>query len=154
SRRQGGLQPTRSLVTGGNPPTQFARCSLSQTSAYRFEQPRRAHAATYAHGHHPVAQIAPLHLAHKVAWGARAGHAEGMAYGDGAAVDVELLIVDLQPVAAVEALRGEGFVEFPQIDVVHLQPLGLEQLGHREDRADAHFLRLAAGDGEATEERP
>ncbi len=77
-----------------------------------------------------------------------------MADGDGAAADVVLLIVDFQPVAAVQALRGEGFVELPQIDVGHLQPVGLEQLRYREHRADAHFIRFATGHGESAEERP
>ena len=57
--------------------------------------------------------------------------------------------VDAEPVAAVDHLHGEGFVQFPQVDVVDLQSVAFEQLGHGKHRADAHFVRLAAGDGES-----
>ena len=40
-----------------------------------------------------------------------------MADGDRAAVDVQLLGVDAEPVAAVDHLHGEGFVQLPQVDV-------------------------------------
>ena len=47
---------------------------------------------------------------------ARAGHPERMADRNRSAVDVQLLRIDPQPVAAVDHLHGEGFVQFPQID--------------------------------------
>ena len=74
-----------------------------------------------------------------------------MADGDGAAIDIEPLLRNAEPVAAIEHLAGERLVEFPQIDVVHLQAVALEQLRHGEDRADAHLVGLAAGDGKAAE---
>ena len=80
---------------------------------------------------------------------ARAGHAERVADGDGAAVDVVLVRVDAQLVAAVEALAGEGLVQLPKVDVVDLQPVAFEQLRHGEHRADAHLVGLAAGHGPA-----
>ncbi len=46
----------------------------------------------------------------RVADHAGAGHAEGVADGDGAAVHVEPVVGDAQRVAAVENLAGEGFV--------------------------------------------
>src|SRR3546814_2320526 len=75
------------------------------------------------------------------------GHAVGMADGDGAAVDVQPVVRDAELVAAVEHLDGEGLVQLPQADVVDPQAVALEQLRYREDRADAHVFRLAAGDG-------
>src|SRR5690606_25254771 len=55
-------------------------------AAIRLEQPGSAHAATDAHGDDAVAQLAALQLAYQMADLARAGHAEGMADGDGATV--------------------------------------------------------------------
>ena len=82
---------------------------------------------------------------------ARAGHAEGMADGDRAAVDVEQFIRNAKPVPAIDRLRGERLVQLPQADVFHLEPVALEQLGNGEDRADAHLIGLAARDREAAE---
>jgi hypothetical protein len=60
---------------------------------------------------------------------------------------------DAELVAAVDDLHGEGLVEFPQADVVDLQAVARSSsLGIGEDRADAHLVRLAAGDGEAAED--
>src|SRR6185369_3234751 len=81
----------------------------------------------------------------------RAGHPEGMADRDRAAIDVVLLGIDAKLVARVEALAGERFVELPEVDVVDLQAMTLQQLRHGEDRADAHLVRLAAGRGPGDE---
>ena len=83
---------------------------------------------------------------------AGAGDTVGVADGDGAAVDVEFFHRDAQLVAAVDDLGSEGFVQFPQVDVVHGQAVALEQLRNGIDRADAHFVRLATGDAEAAED--
>src|SRR5579871_3627681 len=72
-----------------------------------------------------------------------------MADRDGAAVDVEPVVVDAEPVAAVEDLHGESFLQLPEADVVDLEPVRLEELGHGEDGADPHFVRIAAGDSDA-----
>jgi len=80
-----------------------------------------------------------------MAGAARTGHAERMADGYGAAVHVIFFRINAQPIAAVEALAREGFVQFPDIDVVHGQALPFEQLGHGKYRADTHFIRLASG---------
>jgi hypothetical protein len=47
-----------------------------------------------------------------------AGHTVGMADRDRAAVHVELLVVDTEMVTAVNRLTGEGFVDFPKVDIV------------------------------------
>ena len=116
---------------------------ILQVLTHRLKQPGRPHPATHAHGDDAVTQIASLQLTHEMPDLTRTGHAERMADGNRAAIDVVLVVIDLQPITAVQALRGERFVEFPQIDVGNPQPLGLEQFRHREHRADAHFVRLA-----------
>ena len=79
-----------------------------------------------------------------VAAQARAGHAEGVADRDRAAIDVELGRVDAELVARVQALAGEGFVQLPQVDVVDLQAMARQQSGDRKHRAYAHLVGLAA----------
>src|SRR5690606_25614306 len=111
----------------------------------------RAHAAADAHGDHGALDAAALAFLEDVAGHARAAHAEGVADGDGAAVDVVLLRVDAERVAAVDALRGEGLVQLPKVDVVNLQPVPLQEARDREHRADAHLVGLAAGHGPAPE---
>ncbi len=69
-----------------------------------------------------------------------------MADRDRAAVDVEAVVRDAERVAAVDRLHREGFVEFPQPDVVDREVVTREQFGDREDGADAHLARLAADD--------
>jgi hypothetical protein len=49
-------------------------------------------------------------------------HAERMSNGDGAAIDVEPLIGNAEPIATVEHLHGEGFIELPEPDVLHREP--------------------------------
>ena len=92
---------------------------------------------------------APLALDERVTGHARARHAVGMADRDRAAVDVHLVGVDAEPVAAVQHLGGERLVQFPQIDFVDGQAVLRQQVGHGEDRADAHLVRRAAGDRHA-----
>ncbi|CAH0324204.1 hypothetical protein SRABI111_05772 [Pseudomonas carnis] len=94
-----------------------------------------------------------MQFAHQVPHLPRAGHAERVPDGNRAAVDIVFGVIDLQAIACVKALGSKGLIEFPQVDIRHLQTLGLEQLGHREHRADAHLVRLATGHGKATEER-
>ena len=81
-----------------------------------------------------------------VAGQAGAAHAVGVADRDGAAVDVEQIVRDAEFVGAVEHLHRERLVQFPQADVLDLKAEAFEQLGHRIDRADAHFVGLGAGD--------
>ena len=74
-----------------------------------------------------------------------------MADRDRAAVGVQAIHRHAEPIAAVDDLRRERFVQLPHVDVVHLQPVLLQQLRHGEDRTDAHLVRLAAGDRVAAE---
>src|SRR6476659_11094189 len=112
-------------------------------SAVDLKQACAALAATDAHGDDAPLGLAPASFLQDVAGEPRAGHAEGMTDGDRAAVDVVLLGIDAELVARIEALAGEGLVQFPDVDVVDLQPMTLQQLRHGVDRADAHLVRLA-----------
>ena len=64
--------------------------------------------------------FAPRRLPSISAWPVRRGarHAVRMADRDRAAVDVQLLGIDAELVAAVDHLHGERFVQLPQVDVV------------------------------------
>src|SRR5262249_48724698 len=108
-------------------------------------------AATDARRHHAPLGLAPAAFLQGVDGGPGAGHAEGMADRDRAAIDVVLLGIDAELVARIEALAGEGLVELPEIDVVDLQAMALEKLRHGVDRADAHLVGLAAGRGPGDE---
>ena len=94
---------------------------------------------------------APLAFDQRVAGQALAADAVRVADRDRAAVDVEPVHRDAELVAAVEHLHREGLVQLPQVDVVDRQAQALEHLRHREHRADAHLVGLAAGDREAEE---
>src|SRR5271168_3835707 len=114
-----------------------------------LEQSRGAHAAADAHRDDDVFHAAALPLYQGVADEPRAAHPVGMADRDRAAVDVELFIVDAEPVAAIDHLYGESLVQFPEADVVDAEAMRLQQFGYGEHRADAHFVGLAACDRDA-----
>ena len=64
-------------------------------------------------------RLAPRRLPSMSAWPTSRWprHAVGMADGDRAAVDVEPIVGDAEPVAAVDHLHRERFVQLPEIDV-------------------------------------
>src|SRR5690606_37954281 len=105
--------------------------------------------AADAHGDDHVFHAAALPLDQGVPDHAGARHAIGMADGDRAAVDVQALIGNAELVAAVDHLHGEGLIQLPEADIVHLQAETLQQLRHGIDRADPHLVGLAAGDRHA-----
>src|ERR1017187_3096569 len=95
--------------------TSFAMRPLSENSAVDFKQAGAALAAADAHGHDAPLCLAPTALLQDVARTPRAGHPEGVADRDRAAVDVVLVRVDAELVAGIEALTGESLVELPKI---------------------------------------
>src|SRR4051794_31235672 len=113
----------------------FAGTTLSLLQ--HLEQTRGAHAAADAHGHHRVFGLAAAALDQGVAGEPRARHAVGMADRDRAAVDVDLVRIDAELVAAIQHLHRESLVQLPQVDVVDAEAMALEQPRHREYRADA-----------------
>ena len=72
-----------------------------------------------------------------------------MADGDAAAIHVVLLVVDAELVATVNALRGKGFVQLPQVHIILLDADVFQQARNGEHGADAHFVRLASRHREA-----
>src|SRR5688572_8588667 len=83
---------------------------VARSSRYSFfelvdlEQSRRAHTAADAHGDDRVLGAAPAALDQDMASHARAAHAERVADRDRAAVHVELVLRDAEPVAAIQHL--------------------------------------------------
>src|SRR6266704_823400 len=115
-----------------------ARCS----SVDDFDKAGGAHAAANTHGYNSILGLAPAPLDQGVAGQPRPGHAVGMADRDRAAVDVELFRVDAELVAAMDDLHRECLVQLPQVDVIDLEPVSLEQPGHGIDRSNAHLVRF------------
>src|SRR5450631_1765452 len=133
-------------MAGSSPAmTSFATSSRAKNSAVDFKQAGAALAAADAHGDDAPFGLAPAALLQDVAGEPCAGHPEGMADGDRAAIDVVLLGIDAELVARIQALAGEGFVELPEVDIADLEAVALQQFWHREHRPDTHFVRLATG---------
>src|SRR5262249_11279420 len=114
-----------------------------------------AWAAADAGGGDAVAQPRALELAREREREPHAGRAQRMADGDGAAVDVELDLVDAEFARARHHLRAERFVDFEPIDIRKLETGALEHgLGGR-PRAEAHDVGRYAhgGAGDNARER-
>ena len=112
---------------------------------HHLEQAGCAHAAADTHRDDNVPGAATPTLDQGVADQTRARHPVRVADRDRPAVDIEDLIGDAELVTAVESLHGKRLVEFPKIDIVHFEVMFLQQLRHRIDGSDAHFIRRAAG---------
>lgn len=72
-----------------------------------------------------------------------------MADGNGAPVGIEAIIGDVETVQMIrelpehtERLRGERFVDLPDVDVLRTQMCPLERRGDRLGRSDAHVQRV------------
>src|SRR6202140_634158 len=115
-----------------------------------FQQPGCTHAAADAHRDDCIFGLATASFDQGVPGEPGSGHSIGMPDRNRSAVDVELFRVDPELVAAIDHLHGEGFVQFPEIDIVDRQPMTLEQSWHRKNRSDAHSIRLATALHEAT----
>mmetsp|Transcript_17855 Transcript_17855/g.53746 ORF Transcript_17855/g.53746 Transcript_17855/m.53746 type:complete len:351 (-) Transcript_17855:172-1224(-) len=72
-----------------------------------------------------------------------------MAQGDGAALGVHLLHGDLEVLHGHRRLRGKGFIDLVNVNVLHLQARLLECSRDREGRADAHDVGVDAHAGKA-----
>ena len=62
-----------------------------------------------------------------------------------------LLRVEPQLADHLEALRGEGFVQLDEVELVDADAGAVEQLADGRDGADAHHARVDARDGAADE---
>src|SRR5215212_3407198 len=122
--------------------------SMSLTSAglNTLDDHRNPLPSADARGGEAVALLAAAQLVENRQQEARAGGAERMAERDRAAVDVQLLLVDVELFRDREDLSRERFVDLDEVDVVELHPRALERELRRRGRADAHELGIAAGD--------
>src|SRR5262249_9301053 len=136
-----GEGPPGALWTGGDggPPPRH------------FKESCRAHPAADAHRHDDLLRAAALPLDERVPDEPRSAHAIRMADGNRAAVDVQTIVRDAEPIAAVDHLDGKRFIQLPQVHALEPRAGLLQQLRHGEHRADPHLVRLAAGDGEPAE---
>src|SRR5579864_8120870 len=121
------------------------------TLLHHLEQSGRTHAAADAHCHDSELRLAATPLDQRVTGQPRAGHAVGMADRNRAAIDIDLFRIDPEPVTAIDHLHRESLVELPEIDIVDLQTVALQEPRHREHRPDAHLVRLAAMGDETSE---
>ena len=96
-----------------------------------FEKTSRSHAAADAHRDYHIAGTAPAPLDQRVPREPGAGHPIGVSNGDRAAAHVEPLHGDAELVATVHDLNRKGFVELPEVDVVHADAGPLKQTRHR-----------------------
>ncbi len=65
---------------------------------------------------------------------------------DRAPADVEAFIRNTQLISAVNDLNGKGFVQLPEINIIHAKTVCFEQLGNRVNRPDTHFIGFKSSD--------
>ena len=117
------------------PSARVRRAPFCVDCALPFDRHRDAHAAADAERREALLGVATRHLVQKRRQNARAGGADRVADGDGAAVDVDDRGVPAQVLVDRERLRGEGFVRLDEIEVLD-RPAGLlQRLARRGDRA-------------------
>jgi hypothetical protein len=95
----------------------------------------------------PFFGVALLHFVQQGGQHARAGGADRVADGDGAAVDVHLgRVPGRAPCSPRAGLGGEGLVGFDQVEIGDgFQPARAQRLAAGRDRAGAHDRRVDAG---------
>src|SRR5688500_16157156 len=92
-------------------------CELNPLDDHRNPLP-----AADARGSQPVALLAAAQLVQDREHETRAGRAERMAERDRAAVDVELLHVEVELFRNGKDLPGKGLVDLDEVDVLELHP--------------------------------
>src|SRR5262249_23543386 len=121
---------SRSLQTA----LRAARSSLGRDDSlmHDLEQAGRAHASADAHRDDGIFRLSAAALDQRVTREPRARHAVRMAHGNGAAIDVDLLRIDAELVAAIKHLHRERLVQLPEIDIIDLESVTLQKPRHRE----------------------
>jgi len=71
-----------------------------------------------------------------------------MAHGDGAAVDVDLVVRNVEGLHVAQHDGGEGFVELEKVDIGKGHAAALQELFGDVDRAGQHQRRVGADIGE------
>src|SRR5271168_3338910 len=102
------------------------------------------HAAADAQCDERATGVAALELVDHGAGDHRAGGTERVSHRDGAAVDVELLVRDVEVLLELQHDGGEGLVQFEQVDVVDRQARAVEHLAGGRGRAGQHDDRVRA----------
>src|SRR5437588_2065735 len=103
------------------------RCCDS-TLACDVDDDRVALPSARTDGRAALASAAAAQLEHERAQDARARRAERVAQRHGAAVDVDLVLVDAEHPDRAQGDRGKGLVDLPQVDVVDAQTRLIQRL--------------------------
>src|SRR3546814_3079258 len=88
-----------------------------------LEQPCGTLTTTYAHCDHDILGFAATAFDKRMADQARAGHAERMAYGYGAAIDIQAFARNSKAIAAVDGLHGKRLIQLPKRSEEHTSEL-------------------------------
>src|SRR5260221_1755490 len=140
-------------MTPAQMPAVWAMVMPGPSGSRRLEDRGDTLAAADALRRQGVALALALHQRSRLAGDARTGGAERVPERQGAAVDIGLGEIDAEIADAGERLRGKGFVELDDVDVLHRKAGALQRLLGRRDRTDPHDLGCAAGDGDALDAR-
>src|SRR5215212_10146908 len=120
--------------------------SLSQTMVFSamcfplnpLDDGGYAHAAADAQRDQRATGVAALELVDHGAGDHGAGGTQRVAHGDRAAVDVELLVGNVQVLLELQHHRRERLIQLEQVDVVDRQPGAVEHLAGGRRRAGQH----------------
>src|SRR5690606_7166863 len=118
-----------------------------------FNDRRDTHAATYTESGQAVTQVAFFQFVEQGAEDGAAGGAQRVAHGDGAAVDVDLVLANAHVLHELHDDGGKRLVDLEQVDVLDAQTgLGQRLAGGRRG-AGEHDGRVGAGHGGGDDSR-
>src|SRR3954468_12293159 len=133
------------------PPVTIAACPLMSMSVLPcfgvFDQECDALPAADARGGNTVAQAGAAQFTREGDREADAGRTQRMTDRDRAAVDVELVLVEVERTRTSHDLRAECFVDLEAVDLGQFQARALQHGMNRRHRADAHDFGRHAGRG-------
>src|SRR5271156_2938812 len=154
-------RPGMSQVTRATPSASVSKRKLVRfmvaglrSRSDAFDDRGGAHAAADAKRDERSALAGALEFVERGAKDHRSRGAERMAHGDRAAVDVDLARVDVERLKEAQNDRGEGLVDFEEVDVAHFHPGAGQHLLRHVDRAGQHDRRLRTDIGERPHPRP
>src|SRR5580693_6031880 len=114
----------------------------ARPSHHVLQRQRHAQAAADTERSHAALRVALEHFMQQGDRDARPGAADGMPEGDCTAVYVEPVAVEVQFAVAGEHLRGEGFVEFDQAELMQPEVMLLLQFAQRRYGSNPHRARI------------
>src|SRR6185437_2051586 len=115
---------------------------------------RDTHAAANTKRDERTPGVATLEFVDHGAQNHCAGGSQRVTHGDGAAVDVELLVGNVEVLLELQHHGGEGLVQLEQVDVVDGQTGAVEHLLGRGGRAGQHDHRVGAAGRGGDDARP